>query len=518
MDWRADTLDDLVRELHTKTRSKYAESMLGASFHVKDVGEVPAVPGAVVDWVGMRQLFDFLSLLEVAASARMLPDPWPDETRRRVQALVSNEVVVEKARKQGLQLLSRLRARLTATRFIDDDDVPVAVFQWFLDLTIPFRRDRSVGSYVRIARRGQVARSLVDQRGLARFVRYVRELNELLEQTADCPVFHATAWHSHAHWASHHREIHASLVDSLGHYGVDDERVLSVVSSMFDASPALPGGDEPWSEGETAIDWRRLLSPVAVNFPGTVPVQLPSEAPSPTSVIALTNVSKVFYTDEVETQALSNINMTIERGEFVAVAGPSGSGKSTLLSILGLLESPSEGAYWLNGRRVSGLSLGERARVRNREIGFIFQSFNLIGDLTVFENVELPLIYRGMTAVERSRHVNQALEKVGLSHRSNHLPSQLSGGQQQRVAIARAVAGPPSILLADEPTGNLDSKNGEAAMELLRMLNKDEGMTICLVTHDQRFAAYAGREIHLFDGRIVEVRGKTVTSGGEPVY
>ncbi len=220
-------------------------------------------------------------------------------------------------------------------------------------------------------------------------------------------------------------------------------------------------------------------------------------------LIRLDAVTKVFYTDEVETHALAGIHLEINKGEYVAVAGPSGCGKSTLLSILGLLDSPTQGSYWLNNRSVADLPLSERARVRNREIGFIFQSFNLIGDLTVYENVELPLTYRGMKASERKERVMAALEKVGMSHRAKHLPSQLSGGQQQRVAVARAVAGHPSILLADEPTGNLDSKNGESVMELLRELHRD-GATICMVTHDPRYARHAERGIHLFDGRVVE--------------
>jgi putative ABC transport system ATP-binding protein len=221
------------------------------------------------------------------------------------------------------------------------------------------------------------------------------------------------------------------------------------------------------------------------------------------TLIALEGVTKVFYTDEVETHALAGIHLDIARGEYISIAGPSGCGKSTLLSILGLLDTASEGSYTLNGRAVADLPLSERARVRNREIGFIFQSFNLIGDLTVYENVELPLTYRGMKAAERKERVMAALEKVGMSHRAKHLPSQLSGGQQQRVAVARAVGGSPSILLADEPTGNLDSKNGEAVMELLRELHR-EGATICMVTHDPRYARSAERSIHLFDGRVVE--------------
>jgi len=220
-------------------------------------------------------------------------------------------------------------------------------------------------------------------------------------------------------------------------------------------------------------------------------------------LIRLEGVKKVFYTDEVETHALDNINIEIERGEYVSIAGPSGCGKSTLLSLLGLLDTPTEGIYILNGRKATDLSLSERARVRNREVGFIFQSFNLIGDLNVFENVELPLTYRGMRAAERKQRVLAALERVGMAHRAMHLPSQLSGGQQQRVAVARAVSGEPSILLADEPTGNLDSKNGEAVMDLLGELHKG-GATICMVTHDERYASHAKRTIHLFDGRVVE--------------
>ena len=221
------------------------------------------------------------------------------------------------------------------------------------------------------------------------------------------------------------------------------------------------------------------------------------------SLIKLEGVTKVFLTDEVETHALSGIHMDIKKGEYVSIAGPSGCGKSTLLSILGLLDTPTDGSYVLNGRPVQGLTLPERARIRNREIGFIFQSFNLIGDLTVYENVELPLTYRGMPANERKQRVTDALEKVGMGHRAKHLPSQLSGGQQQRVAVARALAGSPAVLLADEPTGNLDSKNGDAVMELLRSLHKS-GSTIVMVTHDARFARNADRTIHVFDGRVVE--------------
>jgi putative ABC transport system ATP-binding protein len=220
-------------------------------------------------------------------------------------------------------------------------------------------------------------------------------------------------------------------------------------------------------------------------------------------LIHLEGVTKVFLTDEVETHALAGIQLEIHRGEFVSIAGPSGCGKSTLLSILGLLDSPSDGSYTLNDRAVARLSLSERTRIRNREIGFIFQAFNLIGDLTVYENVELPLTYRGMSSAERKQRVEQALEKVAMAHRMKHYPSQLSGGQQQRVAVARALVGEPSILLADEPTGNLDSKNGEAVMELLHELNR-QGATLCMVTHDPRYAATASRNIHLFDGRIVE--------------
>ena len=221
------------------------------------------------------------------------------------------------------------------------------------------------------------------------------------------------------------------------------------------------------------------------------------------SLIVLDGVTKVFVTDEVETHALSGIQLDLKKGEYLSIAGPSGCGKSTLLAILGLLDTPSDGTYTLNSRPVSGLKLSERARIRNREIGFIFQAFNLIGDLTVYENVELPLTYRGMSSAERKQRVEQALEKVGMAHRMKHYPSQLSGGQQQRVAVARALVGDPVILLADEPTGNLDSANGEAVMNLLKDLHRN-GATICMVTHDPRYAQFADRTIRLFDGRIVE--------------
>jgi len=223
-------------------------------------------------------------------------------------------------------------------------------------------------------------------------------------------------------------------------------------------------------------------------------------------LIQLQGVKKVFFTDEVETHALADVHLEIRQGEYVCIAGPSGCGKTTLLSILGLLDTPSEGAYLLEERPVANLSPADRARIRNRRVGFIFQAFNLIGDLTVAENVELPLTYRGMSGADRTRRLRAALDKVGMGHRAKHYPAQLSGGQQQRVAVARAVVGDPAILLADEPTGNLDSTNGEAVMELLRELHRG-GATVCMVTHDPRYALHADRTIHLFDGRVVEEQG-----------
>ncbi len=221
------------------------------------------------------------------------------------------------------------------------------------------------------------------------------------------------------------------------------------------------------------------------------------------AMIRLDGIKKVFYTDEVETHALEEIHLEVRQGEYVAISGPSGCGKTTLLSILGLLDTPTDGKYFLDGNDVSDLTMSQRAHIRNRHIGFIFQAFNLIGDLNVYENVELPLTYRGMPSAERKQRVHDALEKVGMAHRVKHYPSQLSGGQQQRVAVARAVAGDPLILLADEPTGNLDSTNGGAVMDLLKELHR-EGATICMVTHDPRYAHFAERNINLFDGRVVE--------------
>ncbi|HXC96556.1 MAG TPA: ABC transporter ATP-binding protein [Edaphobacter sp.] len=221
------------------------------------------------------------------------------------------------------------------------------------------------------------------------------------------------------------------------------------------------------------------------------------------TIIQIEDLTKIFFTDEIETHALSGVHLSINRGEYVAMSGPSGCGKSTLLSIIGLLDTPTNGRYSLNGKEVANLNFADRSRIRNQEIGFIFQSFNLIGDLTVAENVELPLTYRaGMPSAERKKRVQESLERVNMAHRMRHYPAQLSGGQQQRVAVARALAGSPSILLADEPTGNLDSKNGEAVMKLLQELHQ-EGATICMVTHDPRFAAHAERQIHLFDGKVV---------------
>ena len=232
------------------------------------------------------------------------------------------------------------------------------------------------------------------------------------------------------------------------------------------------------------------------------------------ALIRMDAMKKVFLTDEVETHALASIHMEIKKGEFVSIAGPSGCGKSTLLSIMGLLDSPSEGSYHLNGKDVADISLAERTKLRNQEIGFIFQNFNLIGDLTVYENVELPLTYRGMSGGERKQRTHDALEKVGMAHRMSHYPSQLSGGQQQRVAVSRALVGSPSILLADEPTGNLDSTNGEAVMKLLHDLHA-EGSTICMVTHDQRYAKDADRTIHLFDGQVVDESKDPVMTGDD---
>jgi putative ABC transport system ATP-binding protein len=223
----------------------------------------------------------------------------------------------------------------------------------------------------------------------------------------------------------------------------------------------------------------------------------------PQPLIHLEGLTKIFYTDDLETHALSGVHLDIMDGEYVSIAGPSGCGKSTLLSILGLLDSPSGGEYVLNGTPVAQITPAQRARIRNREVGFIFQSFNLIGDLTVYENVELPLTYRRTSAADRKTAVQAALERVGMSHRMKHYPAQLSGGQQQRVAVARAIVGKPSIVLADEPTGNLDSRNGEQVMTLMRELNRD-GATICMVTHDPRYAKHADRSVHLFDGRVVD--------------
>jgi putative ABC transport system ATP-binding protein len=218
-------------------------------------------------------------------------------------------------------------------------------------------------------------------------------------------------------------------------------------------------------------------------------------------LLEMNQIGKSYFTDEVETRALRDVTLSIDRGEYVSIEGPSGCGKSTLLSIIGLLDTPTAGRYVLNGRPVERLSLNDRATIRNREIGFIFQNFNLIGDLTVEENVELPLIYRGVTRAERKVRVANVLDRVGITHRRRHYPAQLSGGQQQRVAVARALGGDPSLLLADEPTGNLDTVNGESVMKLLDELHED-GSTIIMVTHDRRFARCAKRTIGLLDGQL----------------
>ncbi len=237
---------------------------------------------------------------------------------------------------------------------------------------------------------------------------------------------------------------------------------------------------------------------MAVTAPANAAEVVPQKA-----LIQLEGVTKVFETEEVETHALSDVHLTVRPGEWLSVVGPSGSGKTTLLAVLGLLDTASRGTYLLDGKSVLDLSPTERALVRNRHIGFIFQSFNLIGDLSVYENVELPLTYRGMPADERKARVEKALERVGMSHRARHMPGQLSGGQQQRVAVARAVAGDPLILLADEPTGNLDSKNGESVMQLLSELHHG-GATLIMVTHDPAQARLGTRMVSLFDGRVVQ--------------
>jgi putative ABC transport system ATP-binding protein len=237
-------------------------------------------------------------------------------------------------------------------------------------------------------------------------------------------------------------------------------------------------------------------------------------------LIELVGIHKVFLTDQVETHALTNIFLTVSRGEFLAIDGPSGSGKTTLLSLMGLVETPTSGQYRLGGEDVSRLSPKERAALRNRELGFVFQSFNLIGDLTIEENVELPLRYRGMKPADRRQRVAAALDRVGIAHRAQHLPGQLSGGQQQHAAVARAIVGDPPLLLADEPTGNLDSQNGEATMLLLSELHR-QGSTVCLVTHDPRYARYAARTVHLYDGQIVAEEQSTdrlVTLGLEAAW
>ena len=222
------------------------------------------------------------------------------------------------------------------------------------------------------------------------------------------------------------------------------------------------------------------------------------------SLIKLENIKKLFLTDELETHALAGIQLDIKEGDYISISGPSGCGKSTMLAILGLLDVPTEGNFYLRGQEVSKLTYKERSIIRNREIGFIFQAFNLIGDMNVFQNVELPLTFRNdISSADRKERVLEALEKVGMAHRVKHYPAQLSGGQQQRIAVARALVGKPSILLADEPTGNLDSRNGEAVMSLMSELHAN-GSTICMVTHDPRYAEYADRKIFLFDGQIVD--------------
>ncbi|MEX2112985.1 MAG: ABC transporter ATP-binding protein [Pirellulales bacterium] len=241
------------------------------------------------------------------------------------------------------------------------------------------------------------------------------------------------------------------------------------------------------------------------SLPGSAPDAQSTLASRPAQVIHLAKVSKVFAVEDVETRALSDVDLTIDRSEFVAAAGPSGCGKTTLLSILGLLDSPTSGTYTLDGERVTGLGHPERAKLRNRKIGFIFQNYNLIGDLTVEQNVELPLSYQSLSKVERRSRVQEVLERVEMSHRMRHYPSQLSGGQQQRAAVARALVIQPQILLADEPTGNLDSKNADSIMQLLCTLH-EAGATICMVTHDPRYVGYARRIVELWDGRVVEDR------------
>jgi putative ABC transport system ATP-binding protein len=506
MDWRSRTLLDMERELHTRTKSAAAAHVVTTPIMAGVFGMIERLTGRVGarqirDAVGMRELIDYLCLLEVAAGAGILPEQWPPETRDTVLALTSNNLVVRAYRDEKLVLPQLLRARLAdglSTAY--DRPVPIDIFQWFLDLTIPLRRDRYVRLFLDVARRGQISTEMRAQRGLARFLWYLCEINQLLKESKECEGFATAVWHSHSDWAAGREQIQQSLTKWLRQDRNDSPEVNHAVDAIFSAAPSTDSlfGRGSHKQHELATMVVRAYRSAERS------VDLPSSAlERPRTLIALQGISKVFLTDEVETHALSDIQLEINRGEYVAIAGPSGSGKSTLLSVLGLLDSPTDGTYLLNGTQVANLSLSERARVRNREIGFIFQSFNLIGDLTVLENVELPLTYRGLKADERRARANAALERVGMSHRAKHLPSQLSGGQQQRVAVARAVAGDPAILLADEPTGNLDSMNGEVVMELLRELHGG-GATICMVTHDPRYAAQAERSIHLFDGRIVE--------------
>jgi putative ABC transport system ATP-binding protein len=509
----------MERELHTRTKSAAAAQVVTTPIIAGAVGIIERLAGhlgarQIRNAVGMRELIDYLCLLEVAAGAGVLPEQWPPETRDTVLGLTSNHVVVRACKDEKLVLPQRLRARLAdGSSTVFDPPVPVDVFQWFLDLTIPLRRDPYVRSFLSVARRGQISAELSAQRGLARFLWYLCELNQLLNVSRECEGFVSAVWHSHSDWAAGREQIHQSLTRWLHQDRNDSPEITHVVDAIFGAAPSTESlfgyGSHKKHELATMV--------VRAHRSAERGVDLRSSAlESPRTLVSLQGISKVFLTDEVETHVLSDVQLVINQGEYVAIAGPPGGGKSTLLSILGLRDSPTVGTYLLNGTQVENLSLSERARIRNREIGFIFRSFNLIADLTVLENVELPLTYRGMRTDERRARANAALERVGMSHRAKHLPLQLSGGEQQRVAVARALAGDPAILLADEPAGNLDSTSGALLMELLRELH-GSGATICMATHDSRYAAQAERSIHLFNGRIVEeIQVSTPGGFGEP--
>src|SRR5467141_807008 len=480
-----------------------------------------------------EQLSRFYGLVELGFIARFISTKQlPSNLRDKWLTDLSDPIFVRYCDEVGHMLPILLRYRLKGTRSLEDarSEALIPLYLQFLEVS-SLLNDEGISDFLTLIKaskghfdvdtctrmlaspakttlsllKPELLRTRNDQfiLGIGKFLDFCRELDRLLEESTNFPLLQSGMWHYHlpvlSDWNVNLLEMLNSsfrIMTERNHIPYESVRGelgnIENVCQVLERLTSNVYGDALEKAGNVQLRSISLSSKERSSL-------LPKAGP----LISLEGIKKVYFTDEVETHALEEIFLKIKRAEYISIAGPSGCGKSTLLSILGLLDSPTEGNYELNGQPVAKLTISERTRIRNREIGFIFQAFNLIGDLTVYENIELPLTYRGTNSSERKQKVQNALERVGMAHRLRHYPSQLSGGQQQRVAVARALVGDPLILMADEPTGNLDSKNGEAVMELLRDLHRN-GATICMVTHDQRYANFAERTIHLFDGRIVE--------------